>query len=306
MGHTLKYHIGVLLVLLFGGCANHPPKWFLNPQTSNNFFYGNGSSTDVAQAKNNAINDLAQNIQTQIMSDTHLNNTQRNNIDSSELHQNIYLNVASLELQNLKTTKQSYVGDTFYIQVQISKQDVLTPLTNRYNQNLQSLQAIDRSCKSLNLRDFATLQTKLSDMRQITQIINLISPSNTINNSTLQTFENLLVSNMPAPKIKISYNNIPQTEQDTLSSEIAKFFRITDEADIGIMENTLSIQEKNNAFEATLLTAIRDCHNNLLYQTSIKETQQSRENAIKRISIVLYKKLSEYQNSQTNTSIPKF
>lgn len=293
----------VLLILAFllsacGGVAN-PPSWFLHPQENSaksSMFYGVGMGASIAAAKQEATNDLAQSVQTQVSSNTSITNLQTNDELSTSLSQNIELDVAGLELQNLKITNKAYANNTYYIQVGISRRDLLSPLQAQMKEAINAMGALDSTCTSLNIKDFATLERELKRAKSLSQTIAAISGSQLLESSdALETYSALHRRNAPAPKISVINEGMSASEAQVISGEIAKFAKISSEPNLTQLQNTLKISPSAKGVQAVLEVVMKDCGGNVLFQASIKEEQASRDAAIKRAGVVLYKKLLEYK-----------
>ncbi len=294
----------MLCVLVCCGCVgSNPPSWFLNPQTSSDKFYGVGVGASLAQAKQVAMNDLAQSVQAQVSSNTNLTHIQSDDLLSTNLSQDITLNVTSLDLPNLKVSNQSYTKGEYYVQVSISKKDLLTPLINDYTSKVNTLKSISQtSCGALNLPEFYRLNKETKILNNLYQTIKTIAPNQILDSAPSQ-FDSVLAENLPLPKVQVVYQGSLDSYQHILSGEIAKFFRISNEGNLPIMENSVSITTSQtslkNTYEIQLNSVIKDCQGNVVFQTLIKEQQDSKENVFKRAGVVLYKKLLEYQSKDT-------
>lgn len=291
-----------LLILAFllsacGGVAN-PPSWFLHPQESakSSMFYGVGMGASIAAAKQEATNDLAQSVQTQVSSNTSITNLQTNDDLSTSLSQNIELDVAGLELQNLKITNKAYASNTYYVQVGISRRDLLSPLQAQMKEAINAMGALDSTCASLSIKDFATLERELKRAKSLSQTIAAISGSQLLESSDmLETYSALHKRNAPAPKISVINEGMSASEAQVISGEIAKFAKISSEPNLVQLQNTLKTSPSAKGVQAVLEVVMKDCGGNVLFQASIKEEQASRDAAIKRAGVVLYKKLLEYK-----------
>lgn len=286
--------VGVVLL----GCANKPPNWFVNSQAAKkNIFYGVGEGESLAEAKQAATNDLAQSIQTTLHSSTTLINMQKNEMLSTELQQHISLDVANLKLQNLQITNKARVGTTYYVRIVANAQDLARPLRNDLNDIIATLQSLESSCASLNIKDFATLEYKLNAARSLVRTLEAIDTS-FISSTELEPFKTLYANNMPIPKISVSFEGTSYSDEQIFLSEIAKFARISKEPNLTHLHATLHTTKTNSGVNGELFVAIKDCKGNVLFQTSIKEEQPNTQATTKRIGVVLYKKLLEYKQGQ--------
>ena len=291
---------------LLSGCASNPPAWFLSQKPSNDIFYGFGSDKNIAKAKQEAINDLAQNIQTTITSSTNITNNLKDDTLSSSLSQNIRLDVAALDLQNLKISKNDYIKNTYYVRVEIHKKDIIAPLLQYYKKSLDSIQNINSTCKSLSLYDFTKLQKQLTKINDLSSLIFIIDSANHAKLPDSAHFKALLAKNLPTPKIKVEFKtkNISQSDLNPISGEIAKFFTISNQDDIHTLFIDANLQDSKDGFILIVDCVMKDCEGNVIFQTSINEHQKTKENTIKRAGVVLHKKILEYKNGN-QSNIPK-
>lgn len=291
---------GALLLLGGGALQANPPKWFLTPKSASDTVYGLGTGDSLAQAKMQATNDLAQSIQTQVKSSTNITNSAFNDRFDSSVEQNISLSTAMLDLQNLKITQKSHKKGKYYVEVSIAKKDVAMPIKARLEQGLARLESLPKTCASLSLKDFSTLQKELKNARESSAILRSLGFASL----DFDDFNALLQENAPKPKLKVELDTVPQSDRAIFLGEVAKFARITQEANIHILsiESSLINEGKNTTIEVKAV--MKDCANNVLWESSFNETQSSRNQAIKRASIVLYKRLLDFSGG-TQGGIPK-
>lgn len=277
----------VFFIGLFGACAGNPPSWFLAQHQSSTKLYGVGAGSSLASAKQEAINDLAQSVQSKISASTQLQNTLDDERYSSTLAQNIHISSADLPLQNLQIINKSYAKGTYYVQVGISRADILAPLQKSLQEILGESKHISASC--ISIRDFALLESSLARASGIVQILQSLDTKPPREFARLET---LYASTQPAPALRVELKNV--LEKELFLAEIAKFAQVSKAS---TQENLpsleLSMQAANGQKDITLHALLRDCQGRVLAQTSIHERQNTQEYALKRSAIVLYKWLDE-------------
>lgn len=291
---------GALLLLGGGALQANPPKWFLTPKTASDTLYGLGMGDNLDKAKMQATNDIAQSIQTQVKSSTNITNSAFNDKFDSSVEQNISLSTAMLDLQNLKITQKAHKKGKYYIEVSIAKKDIAMPIKARLEQGLARLESLPKTCASLSLNDFSLLQKELKNASESSAILRSLGFASL----DFEDFNQLLQENAPKPKLKVELDTLSQSDKAVFLGEVAKFARITQEPNIHTLsiESSLSNEGKNTTIEVKAI--MKDCANNVLWESSFSETQASRNQAIKRASIVLYKRLLDFSGG-TQSGIPK-
>ena len=138
----------IAFMVLATGCGSKPPSWFLSSESAKQGarFYGVGSGGSFESAKLAAIDDLAQSVQTQVRSSTHIHNTQHNDKLTTKLSQHIELDSAHLPLQHLQVSNKAYKQGTYYVQVGISKERLLAPLKQEFASYLIACKAHYHHC----------------------------------------------------------------------------------------------------------------------------------------------------------------
>lgn len=275
----------VFAVFVVGGisaCVSNPPSWFLSKGSSSAKLYGMGAGESLAKAKQEAINDLAQSVQAKISVQTQLQNTLHNNHLSSTLSQDIHISSANLPLQNLQITNKSYSKGIYYVQVGISRVDVVAPLQKRLQEILGASRHIDGTC--VGIREFALLESSLRQGREIVQILQSLDATPPREFARL---ESIYTANTPAPKLVVRLDNV--LEKELFLAEIAKFAQVSTQPNLPTLE--LAMQADNN--HITLHAALKDCQGRISAQKSFQERQSTRAYALKRSAIMLYKWLDE-------------
>ena len=292
------------LLFLSGHSMANPPKWFLTPKSASDTLYGLGMGDTLAKAKTEAANDLAQSVQTQVKSNINITNSALNDSFDSSVEQNISLSTAMLDLQNLKITQKSHSKGTYYIEVAVAKKDIATPIKARLEQGLDRLESLPKTCATLSLKDFASLQKELKNARESNAILRALG----FVGVDFETFEGLQKANAPKPKLKVGINlydksTFLQSEKSVFLGEVAKFARITNEPNIHKLEIEVALSNEGKAVIAEVKAVMKDCAENVIWEANFSETQANKNQAIKRASIVLYKRLLDFSGG-TQSGIP--
>ena len=253
------------LLFLSGHSMANPPKWFLTPKSASDTLYGLGMGDTLAKAKTEAANDLAQSVQTQVKSNINITNSALNDSFDSSVEQNISLSTAMLDLQNLKITQKSHSKGTYYIEVAIAKKDIATPIKARLEQGLDRLESLPKTCATLSLKDFASLQKELKNAREFNAILRALG----FVGVDFETFEGLQKANAPKPKLKVGINlydksTFLQSEKSVFLGEVAKFARITNEPNIHKLEIEVALSNEGKAVLAEVKAVMKDCAENVI------------------------------------------
>lgn len=293
------------LLFLSGGCSMaNPPKWFLTPKSASDTLYGLGMGDSLAKAKAQAANDLAQSVQTQVKSNINITNSAINDSFDSSVEQNISLSTAMLDLQNLKITQKSHSKGTYYVEVAIAKKDIAMPIKARLEQGLDRLESLPKTCATLSLKDFASLQKELKNARESSAILRALG----FVGADFEAFEELQKANAPKPKLKVEINSQGekslQSDKSVFLGEVAKFARITDEPNTHKLEIEAALSSEGKSTRIELKAVMKDCADNVVWEANFSETQTNKNQAIKRAGIVLYKRLLDFSGG-TQSGIPK-
>lgn len=294
------------LLFLSGNSMANPPKWFLTPKSASDTLYGLGMGDSLAKAKVQAANDLAQSVQTQVKSNTNITNSALNDSFDSSMEQNISLSTAMLDLQNLKITQKSHSKGTYYVEVAIAKKDIATPIKVRLEQRLDRLESLPKTCASLSLKDFFLLQKELKNARESNTILRALG----FVGVDFESFEELQKANAPKPKLKVEINSqgekstFSQSDKSVFLGEVAKFASITNEPNTHKLEIEATLSGEGKSTRVEVKSVIKDCADNVLWEANFSETQANKNQAIKRASIVLYKRLLDFSGG-TQGGIPK-
>lgn len=287
-----------------GGISSSPPKWFLSIPKDSNFLYGNGNGKTLEESKKNAINDLASSIKLKVSSDTDIFNTQNNKETNSEISQNIQISIEAIELQDISITHNEYKNHQYYSQIKVSKISLLKTLKNQYKDIYSQLNGLDsKKCVSISIKNKYILESLLRQANSIAQSIHSLDFASKL--PSIEYYQKLLAQNSPLPKARLIFSNNSDKEGiKILSSEYAKFIQNTDESNIQTIDNDISIQSKNDKILASLRANIKDCSSKTIFYIEIEANEKTKNDALERIKVQLYKKLKEYERNNTE-EIPK-
>lgn len=310
--HWLKTGVWTFaLAFLFVGCLGiHtssslvPPSWFTTPAQDTRFLYGHGSGKTLEESKQNAINDLALSVRVKINSNTFVTNTQENDNQNSNISQNIRLSLKDISLEGLEFSHNDYKNSQYYSQVKVPKKALAKTLKNQYDTLFFKLRAFDtQACKTLSILDKKILSDLLEEANSLRETIYIVAPSASLD--SLVSYNEILKKNSPLPKARLVFS--PQGEDDiisAISSEYAKFVKNTSEEDIQIAQNKISIANVKDQIKISLQVDFKDCHNKIFFSFQIESIQDTKEDAIARLKVQLYKKLTDY-SSEDKSVIPK-
>lgn len=290
-------HLVVLIALaLLVGCASKPPSWFLSIKQGAKF-YGVGSGGSFESAKQAAIDDLAQSVQTQVRSSTHIHNTQHNDKLTTKLSQHIELDSSALSLPNLQVSNKAYKQGTYYVQVGISKEQLLAPLKQDLQAILSRAKPIIATAPScITLRDFGALESSLKQASKLAQILDALQAPLPKDFHKLSS----LYDQVQKPLLTTTYQGLTKAQEALFSAEISKLATSTKDSSTPHLAITA---KKRGPTTISLEVTLKDCAQRVIFQASIQESQASYDYALKRAAIVLYKKL--YAFMQGEDGFPK-
>lgn len=290
MSKLVSHLIALVTLALLMGCASKPPSWFLSAKQGAKF-YGVGSGESFESAKQAAIDDLAQSVQTQVRSSTHIYNTQHNDKLTTKLSQHIELDSAMLSLPNLQVRNKAYKQGTYYVQVDISKEQLLAPLKQDLQAILSHTKPIIATTPScITLRDFGTLESSFKQASKLAQILESLQAPLPKDFHKLSS----LYNQVQKPLLTTTYQGLTKAQEALFSAEISKLAAITKDSSTP----HLAISATRNANSIALEITLKDCAQRAIFQASIQESQASYDYALKRAAIVLYKKLYAFMQSE--------
>lgn len=296
MSKLFSHLIALITLALLVGCASKPPSWFLSTKQGAKF-YGVGSGGSFESAKQAAIDDLAQSVQTQVRSSTHIHNTQHNDKLTTKLSQHIELDSSALSLPNLQVSNKAYKQGTYYVQVGISKEQLLAPLKQDLQAILSRAKPIIATAPScITLRDFGTLESSLKQASKLAQILDALQAPLPKDFHKLSS----LYDQVQKPPLTTTYQGLTKAQEALFSAEISKLAISTKDSSTPHLAITA---KKRGPTTISLEVTLKDCAQRVIFQASIQESQASYDYALKRAAIVLYKKL--YAFMQGEDGFPK-
>lgn len=296
MSKLFSHLIALITLALLVGCASKPPSWFLSTKQGAKF-YGVGSGGSFESAKQAAIDDLAQSVQTQVRSSTHIHNTQHNDKLTTKLSQHIELDSSALSLPNLQVSNKAYKQGTYYVQVGISKEQLLAPLKQDLQAILSRAKPIIATAPScITLRDFGALESSLKQASKLAQILDALQAPLPKDFHKLSS----LYDQVQKPPLATTYQGLTKAQEALFSAEISKLATSTKDSSTPHLAITA---KKRGPTTISLEVTLKDCAQRVIFQASIQESQSSYDYALKRAAIVLYKKL--YAFMQGEDGFPK-
>ncbi|ETD26576.1 LPP20 family lipoprotein [Helicobacter canis] len=296
MSKLFSHLIALITLALLVGCASKPPSWFLSTKQGAKF-YGVGSGGSFESAKQAAIDDLAQSVQTQVRSSTHIHNTQHNDKLTTKLSQHIELDSSALSLPNLQVSNKAYKQGTYYVQVGISKEQLLAPLKQDLQAILSRAKPIIATAPScITLRDFGALESSLKQASRLAQILDALQAPLPKDFHKLSS----LYDQVQKPPLATTYQGLTKAQEALFSAEISKLATSTKDSSTPHLAITA---KKRGPTTISLEVTLKDCAQRVIFQASIQESQASYDYALKRAAIVLYKKL--YAFMQGEDGFPK-
>ena len=279
--------------ILLGSCKENPPHWYYATQSDTANLYGVGSSPDLQNAKDNAINDMLSAIKVDISSHTSFKESFTNGVQSSATHQNIQKTINTTTLSNV-SFKQELVKKTYYVQAQMTKNDFIREIKDKQKKVLFALEALGFKCKDLNINQLSKLESYLKELQELESYLGVFgiqTPSS--------SYEKLWQHNTPKPKLALIFKDSLNTDiqvsniQATIERELLKFYTLDSRATQKAYFSFDTLQSVTDlTFNVTL--KITDCNaqNTFLTQFSASLPHKQTDKLIKKIGVLLYKQLS--------------
>lgn len=275
--------------LCFNACKDAPPSWYFSAQSDKENLYGVGSGANLQSAKDNALNDMLSTLQVELDSQTSLNQSFSNGIESSNMSLQIEKHIAKTTLSNV-TYKTELAGNTYYARAQISKATFIKQLKEEQKALAKELSALNLTCEDLNLSEFSALNAKLEEAQQTQNYLYALGSEG---NLSLARYVSLWQANAPKPKLALVLENPnaygAKEMQSALQKELVKFYRL----DSSSSQKALFSFEllSPTALEATL--KITNCKGDttLVLQISANIPSPNMDKLAQRAGVILYKKL---------------
>jgi len=118
----------LVLLLQLAGCASNSktlPDWITDTPDTATSIYGVGEGRSVAQAKKNALLEIASKIEVRVQSETSANTTLRNGKLDESFKQQINTRVSEMKLSNFQVEKVEAVAGRYYALAALSRTDFI-------------------------------------------------------------------------------------------------------------------------------------------------------------------------------------
>ena len=281
------------------------PSWYLATNKDSSYLYGVGSSNNLQDAKFEALNDIASQISLNLESDINIQKEQKNENLSSTINSNIGVNIEDIELESLEYPLIDEIDNVFFVQAKIKKDTIISKLNSNINFYAADINKILNSIKSSMCR---TLSPKhKQNLFLFMSKINLYSKQikalgSVVSNQALIDSVNEILQNQPSAY----YSSFVQGGkgddysliEDSLLNEYNKFFDIQGkDSDIYYIENRYNIARTINSVSIKFYSSIKDCSNNVVFNTSIDVDSKDINVVIDRLKAQLYKKIQTWIES---------
>lgn len=299
----------ILLGFFIVSCSSvvQYPSWYLSTNEDSSYLYGVGSSNNLQDAKFEALNDIASQISLSVESDINISKEQKNENLSSSMSSNIGINVSNIELDSLEYPLVEEVDDVFFVQARIKKDIIISKLNSNINFYTTDINNILNSikssmCRTLSPKHKRSLSLFMSKINSYSKQIK--SLGGVVSNQALIDSVNEVLQNQPtayyASFVQGGKGDDYSLIETSLLNEYNKFFNIqSKDSNIYYIENRYNITRTINSIGIMFYSSIKDCSNNVIFNTSIEVSQDSRDMnlAIDRLKAQLYKKMYSWIES---------
>ena len=281
------------------------PSWYLSSNEDSRYLYGVGSSNNLQDAKLEALNDLASQISLSIESDINISKEQKDENLSSTINSNIGINIGDIELDSLEYPLFEEIDDVFFVQARIKKEIIISKLnsninlyTNDINRILNSIKS--SKCRTLSPKHKYELSLFISKINSYSKQIKALG--GVVANQILIDSVNEVLQHQPsayyASFVQGGRSSDYSLIEDSLLSEYNKFFDIqSKDSNIYYIENKYNLTRTIDLVGIKFHTSIKDCSNNVVFNTSIEVDSKDVNLALDRLKAQLYKKIQAWVES---------
>lgn len=291
----------ILSVLITLGCSNgtpKPPSWYGKNEANASLLVGFGSAKTLDAAKANALSDIITQINVEVSSQFSSNTQRQDNLMSYNSSNDVWLNSAGIELNDVRYTKDAFENDRFYIRAEIPKSSLISQFKKQFDSTYNALNMASlNKCSTLSIKDKVRLEKALGSLRLYGTLLQTLNAAS----KPITSLENMLSHNAPLPTARlIVESNMPN---DIITSDLAKelgyFYSLDGEA-TQVLKAKVHVEGANNGIKISLIFSIFDCRNNPIFNTSLDYTHyaasfdEALRFASQRVSVQLYKKIQEW------------
>ncbi|AIT10339.1 hypothetical protein LO80_09230 [Candidatus Francisella endociliophora] len=144
------------------------PAWFSSNQSnSENTLYGFGSGDNLGQATKSALSDMVQRLQVTVSTTTSFQNISSNDNISQKLIQQVTTQTAEVNIPNYTVVNQQIPGDTYYIELQINKDQTIHDLQKLILNNTRQAQQLLINAENKSSLDRFNISQKVNNNLKI-------------------------------------------------------------------------------------------------------------------------------------------
>lgn len=292
--------------IFFVSCSSvtQYPSWYVSTNDDTSYLYGVGSSSNLQDAKFEALNDIASQISLSVESDISVSKEYSNDHFSSSTNSSIGVNVSDIELDSLEYPLIDEIDKTFFVQARIKKDIVISKLNTNINLYVVDINSIVDSIKNSRCRtlspkhryDLSLFMSKINlYSKQIRALQGVVS-----NQEVIDSINEFLQHKPIAYYVSFAQGGKGDDYsliEASLLSEYNKFFDIQDkDSSIYYIENRYKITRMASSAGIMLNASIKDCNGSTIFNTSIEASQDSRDinPVIDRLKAQLYKKIKSW------------
>ena len=270
-----------------GVCAT-PPKWFIQNQ-NHDMLIGLGSGSDINQAKNNALNDLASLIRVDVDSTFSLKQERQNIALNERATSELQLKVADVELVGVEVLNAEAIDGIYYVKMGIRKDLFLSQIHQKLERILEKV-SLDhfKKCSFLDLKSFLELKELFKKLEPKIKTFNALSQQ-AFFNPKLEKLKNIYSKNMPKPQANFMAQNLDLILQNSLAKEFSKFVFINQKP----LDSASHILLQGQSFgdKSVLNVSITDCSGVVIFQDQLEFDSR---NSLKRANFIIFKRIRDW------------
>lgn len=271
--------LGAFLTLL----GAEAPQWFLKPSLQSSHLYGFGVGSNIGVAKQNAIIDLANSLQSSVKT-TFEKETRRTDDDIvSSASQKMSVDTKMMDLMNVEATKTECVENQCYVQVEIKKIDLLRQLEKKIEKVAKEIVELN-SPFNYQYKKTVLYPQMLADYALYTSLggLDLNIPKG--------------IGEKPSFSLSFEYEGefskaFKSILQKTIQDSLTKFGKLTSSSPWKI---TVGVFQEDKTVTLDISTSYNDevIHNTSVYDT--KKPNVSNSFFAKRLGVQAYKKMQKW------------
>ena len=191
--HFKKSFIALFIIVFFSACVSSStsinqeeniPSWYINvPMNNTVFIYGEGQSTNLSDAKDNALNAMASKLivsvgsSTSSITKTSLNNSVSNY--SKDVTKDVSIDVQKIKFTNAIVEKSKKIGDEYYILMKVNRVELFDNKKKEFDINdnriITQYNSLDKYTKLEQIHILQNIYPSIKEAKEKSIILNVLN-----------------------------------------------------------------------------------------------------------------------------------